>query len=218
MLSKLRSRLTYANVIATLALFLALGGGAYAALKLPKNSVGARQIKANAVTSSKVKNGSLVAGDFRAGQLPAGQEGAQGVQGIQGPKGDPGPITGNLPSGVTLRGHWDIQLFNGVGGGEHITAPISFGLSLASAPAAHFIPVGAAVPSGCSGNPATPGASPGNLCVFATVETNITAASEKISNATGNDGQADPFGAAVIAGVTAAADTRFAGTWAVTAP
>ena len=31
MFSKLRSRLTYANVVATLALFFALGGGAYAA-------------------------------------------------------------------------------------------------------------------------------------------------------------------------------------------
>src|SRR4051794_13795005 len=36
--SKIRSALTYANVMATVAVFLALGGGAYAALKLPKNS------------------------------------------------------------------------------------------------------------------------------------------------------------------------------------
>ena len=40
MFSKLRKGLTYANVMATIAMFLALGGGAYAALKLPKNSVG----------------------------------------------------------------------------------------------------------------------------------------------------------------------------------
>jgi hypothetical protein len=90
MLSNIGSRLTYANVIATIALFLALGGGAYAALKLPKNSVGSAQIKANAVNSSKVKNGSLLAGDFKAGQLPAGAQGAQGLKGDQGLQGEKG--------------------------------------------------------------------------------------------------------------------------------
>jgi hypothetical protein len=89
-MSKLRSGLTYANVIATLALFIALGGGAYAAIKLPKNSVGSKQIKANAVNTSKVADRSLLSRDFKAGQLPAG---APGPQGIQGPKGDPCPPT-----------------------------------------------------------------------------------------------------------------------------
>jgi hypothetical protein len=72
--------------IALLALFVAMGGTSYAAFKLPKNSVGSKQIKANAVNSGKVKNGSLLAGDFKAGQLPAG---ARGVQGLKGDKGDP---------------------------------------------------------------------------------------------------------------------------------
>src|SRR5947208_4683914 len=88
--SKIRSRITYSNVIASLALFIALGGGAYAAIKIPKNSVGSAQIKANAVNSSKVKNRSLLAGDFKAGQLPAGPQGIQGVPGVQGQKGDKG--------------------------------------------------------------------------------------------------------------------------------
>jgi hypothetical protein len=81
--------LTYANVIATLALFLALGGGAYAAFKLPKDSVGSKQLKANAVNSSKVKDRSLLAGDFKTGQLPAG---ARGPQGLRGPTGDTGDV------------------------------------------------------------------------------------------------------------------------------
>ncbi len=51
MLTRLRSRLTYANVVATIALFVALGGGAYAVLKLPKNSVKSKQIK-----NGQVKN------------------------------------------------------------------------------------------------------------------------------------------------------------------
>jgi hypothetical protein len=55
---------TYANVTATLALFLALGGGAYAAATLPARSVGSKQLKKNAVVRAKIKknavNGSKV--------------------------------------------------------------------------------------------------------------------------------------------------------------
>jgi hypothetical protein len=96
---KLRSGLTYANVIATLALFIALGGGAYAALKLPRNSVGPKQLKKNAVNSSKVKNGSLLPRDFKPGQLPAGERGPQGPKGDTGATGDTGPTGGKGETG-----------------------------------------------------------------------------------------------------------------------
>src|SRR5205814_5929109 len=69
-------------------------GHAAVNIVLPSNSVGTTQIKKNAVTSLKVKNGSLLAADFKAGQLPAGAQGAKGdtgATGAQGPKGDPGP-------------------------------------------------------------------------------------------------------------------------------
>src|SRR3954466_5924698 len=69
-----RSHLSFANVVSMLALFVALGVVSYAALKLPKNSVGSKQIKANAVKSGKVKNGALKAVDFGAGQLPRGEQ------------------------------------------------------------------------------------------------------------------------------------------------
>lgn len=55
----LRRKLDYANVMATLALFVALGGSAYAATRLPKDSVGAKQLQKNAVTTAKVKNGAI---------------------------------------------------------------------------------------------------------------------------------------------------------------
>lgn len=90
MKNPLRSKLTYANVIATIALFLALGGGAWAASSLPKNSVGAEQLKNGAVTGKKVKSGSLLASNFQAGQLPAGPAGATGPQGIPGETGPRG--------------------------------------------------------------------------------------------------------------------------------
>jgi hypothetical protein len=83
----------YANVTATIALIVALGGTSYAAVTLPAKSVGPNQLKANAVTSAKIKanavtsakigDGALLSTDFKAGQLPAGP------QGIQGPTGDP---------------------------------------------------------------------------------------------------------------------------------
>jgi hypothetical protein len=59
-----------ALVIACLALVVALSGTSYAdVLNVPSNSVGTRQLRANAVVSSKVKNRSLLAIDFAAGQL-----------------------------------------------------------------------------------------------------------------------------------------------------
>lgn len=92
-----RARLTFANVVSVVALFVALGGSAWA---ISANSVGSKQIKrgavkkadlgANAVSSEKVADGSLLAGDFAAAQLPAGERGATGPQGPQGPQGTQG--------------------------------------------------------------------------------------------------------------------------------
>ncbi len=91
----------YANVTATLALVVALGGTSYAAASLARNSVGSAQIKrggvlepdirAGAVTSSKVRDRSLLAKDFKARQLPAGPRGATGPAGARGQAGDTGP-------------------------------------------------------------------------------------------------------------------------------
>lgn len=69
------SRLTYANVASTLALVLALGGGGAAvAAGLAKNSVGTKQLKAQAVTSAKVKDNALTGQDIKEstlGQVPS---------------------------------------------------------------------------------------------------------------------------------------------------
>jgi hypothetical protein len=54
----IRRKVTFANVIAAMALFIALGGLAVAA-GLPKNSVGSKQLKKNAVTAVKVKKHTL---------------------------------------------------------------------------------------------------------------------------------------------------------------
>jgi hypothetical protein len=73
--------------LALVALFVALSSTSYAAITIPRNSVGPTQIRRNAVTSAKVSDRSLLAKDFKAGQLPAGP---QGEKGEKGDKGDPG--------------------------------------------------------------------------------------------------------------------------------
>jgi hypothetical protein len=80
-------RPSFANVTSLLALFIALGGTSYAVVKLPKNSVHAKQIAAGAVSSSEVKDRSLLRKDFKPGQLPIGAQGPQGPRGAQGPAG-----------------------------------------------------------------------------------------------------------------------------------
>jgi hypothetical protein len=100
-MKRLRGKLTYANVISTLCLFLLLGGGAaFAATQLPKNSVGARQIKRGAVTPAKISNatkqvltgnqGPRGATGARGPQGPKGAQGATGAQGRTGPQGPKG--------------------------------------------------------------------------------------------------------------------------------
>lgn len=90
------------NVIALLALFVALGGTTYAATALPKNSVGTQQLKKGAVTKAKINKKTIrqlkgnrgPAGPQGAtgAQGPTGATGPQGPQGAQGPQGPPGPV------------------------------------------------------------------------------------------------------------------------------
>lgn len=104
----IREHLTYANVIATLALFIALGGAGYAATQLPRNSVGSGQLKAGAVTAAKIKDGAvdgarirdhsvsavdLAPGTFGVGPSGpglVGPQGAPGAPGTRGAQGEPG--------------------------------------------------------------------------------------------------------------------------------
>jgi hypothetical protein len=105
MISAFRSKLTYANVVATLALFVALGGSSYAAITLSKNSVKSKHIAKgavkrsdigrSAVNSRKVADGSLLGIDFKPGQLPTGPQGPKGDPGPQGPPGPTVAATGD---------------------------------------------------------------------------------------------------------------------------
>jgi hypothetical protein len=99
-----RSRITYANVTATLALIVALGGTSYAAFNLPKNSVGPAQIKRGAIHSTDIAKGQIGLRHLGPSARAAlgGQPGPAGPQGPQGPKGDTG-------RGVTAWATLDVQ-------------------------------------------------------------------------------------------------------------
>jgi hypothetical protein len=66
----IRDRLTYANVVATLALFVALGGASYAAVTLGKGQVKSKNIARGAVKSKHVRDFSLGVGDLQKGVIP----------------------------------------------------------------------------------------------------------------------------------------------------
>jgi hypothetical protein len=97
------SRLTYANVTASLALFLALGGTSYALTvsgrQVQDGSLTTADVRNNSLTGADVRNGSLRATDFAAGQLRAGPDGPQGPAGPAGAPGATGPAGPAGPAG-----------------------------------------------------------------------------------------------------------------------
>jgi hypothetical protein len=82
-----RPQLNYANVIATIALFVALGGAAVAA-GLPRNSVGTNQLKRGAVSAAKLKRAAVTSGKIAPKAVTAGKLGANAV------------LPGNLGKGI----------------------------------------------------------------------------------------------------------------------
>jgi hypothetical protein len=66
---QIRKRLTYSNVMSSIAVFLVLGGATAFAAGLAKNSVGSKQIKKNAVTSAKIKNNAVTTPKIKNGAI-----------------------------------------------------------------------------------------------------------------------------------------------------
>ncbi len=106
MLGSLRRHLSYANLAATLALFVALGGTSYAALTITgknvkNSSLSGADIKNSSLTTADVKNGSLLSKDFKASQLPAGPKGDKGDKGATGATGAAGTAGAAGAAGAT---------------------------------------------------------------------------------------------------------------------
>jgi hypothetical protein len=127
---KIRKHLSYANVVASLALFLVVSGGAaYAASHLAKNSVGARQLKVNSVTGAKVKDGSLTGADVDAstiGQVPSAKSAASAPPtGVAG-----GALSGSYPNPQIASGAITAAaLARGIPNGIHVVKGSSGGFS-----------------------------------------------------------------------------------------
>jgi hypothetical protein len=102
-------RLTYANVVATLALFLALGGGVvWAAGKigakgLKANAVTAGKIKRNAVTNSKIRGNAVTTAKIKAGAVDFTKL-APGTNLLATASGGPAVANGLTPIDVPLAG------------------------------------------------------------------------------------------------------------------
>jgi hypothetical protein len=150
----LRSRFTYSNVVATLALVFAMSGGAYAASKFLITST--KQIKPSVLASLKGKAGANGAAGAQgaAGAVgpagPAGGVGPQGPAGTAGTAGNPGlegkagkngasgkegsPWTANgtLPVGSTETGVWSMGPVPTGAGVTLLKTGISFPIPLAA--------------------------------------------------------------------------------------
>ena len=87
-MKRLQGKLSYANVMATVAVFIALGGVSYAATQLPKNSVDTKQLKSGAVTMPKIAKDTQAALAGAVG--PKGEQGPPGIPGTPGAPGVPG--------------------------------------------------------------------------------------------------------------------------------
>lgn len=153
MFLRIRSRITYANVAATLALLFAMSGGAYAAGKYLITST--KQIKPSVLKSLQGKAGAKgpsgasgpagpagPAGTAGAGtpgtqggtgpQGPAGvkgESGTTGAPGKEGKEGSPWTAGGTLPSGKTETGTWTAAM-PPLTGAISFQVPISFSIPL----------------------------------------------------------------------------------------
>ena len=135
-------RVSYANVVATLALIVAVGtGGAYAASKIGSNGIAnnairakhvknrqisARHLARNAVTTSKIRDGAVTARKLAGGLAglqgpvgPQGPAGPQGAAGSAGPAGSEGPAGSPGPTG--LQGPTGPQGPTGATGSANVT-------------------------------------------------------------------------------------------------
>jgi hypothetical protein len=212
-----------ATAIALLALFLGLGGGAALAGGLISGS----QIKNHSIAAKKLTRAAVNA--LRGQRGPAGQTGPTGQAGpagARGPAGPPGPVTTTLPSGDTLRGEFKIDALASSSASVAGTV-ISFGgYSLSSAPTPEAVGLAGSPTADCPGTATQPEASPGKLCFYLTVRSNVDTTGvyslgpgmTSEDAPTGTDGKADRFGTQLYARATGSGRMEIDGTWAVTAP
>lgn len=139
-MNQIRKRLTYANVMSSIAVFLLLGGAtAFAAGHLGKNTVGTKQLKKNAVTtakikknavdSSKVKSGSLTGSDINVntlGTVPSATNAANATNAVHATNAD------NAKNAGTVGGQLQTKVFKTLLPGESGTVAEIAGFTIAA--------------------------------------------------------------------------------------
>lgn len=153
MFASVRRRMSYANVVATLALLFAMSGGALAASKYLITST--KQIKPSVLSSLKGAKGTQgpagpggsagPAGPAGVGTPgpagtagakgetgPEGKEGKEGKTGVAGPKGSPWTAGGTLPSKATETGAWSFGVVTYGSQPLAYRVPISFPIPLSA--------------------------------------------------------------------------------------
>jgi hypothetical protein len=90
-------------IVAIIALVMALGGTSYAALSIPKNSVGSKQLKKNAVTTKKIKKGAVTAAKINPTGLTVPNSTKLGGVSTSGYQ------RSTLPSGATETSVWNLE-------------------------------------------------------------------------------------------------------------
>jgi hypothetical protein len=209
----LLSKLTYANVMATIAVFIALGGASYAAITLPKNSVGTEQLQKGAVTATKLSKTARAA--------LAGDADAQGKEGSRGPEGNSGKsivALAPLASKSTETG-----VFAAAGGsettpaGQLMTAVVQFAQPLPAPLDSHHVVTLKQSESSADHCPGVGQAAPGFFCAYVGYELGASFFSPFEDPATGANGTGVD-GANAFVKTTATGTGALGGTWAVTAP
>jgi len=235
--------LSYANVVATLALVFAMSGGAYAAGRYLITS--SKQISPKVLKTLKGapgKAGAQGPAGAAGAQGPAGAAGAKGEAGAPGARGEMGPpgakgeagapgkegspwtAGGTLPKGKSETGTWSVQTHGEILGFTSISFPIQLANGL-SAAHVFFIPPGEEGKVGaeqCPGSVGSPEAAEGDLCVYARELGELTPFSlGAIDDPTQSEGTpgAAKTGASLMLVPEAGSEAETGyGTWAVTAP
>jgi hypothetical protein len=124
-LRSVANRLSYANVVATLALFVALGGSGYAALSLPRGSVTARELRRDSVGHSELRRNAVSSSNIRDGSVGVRELSAAArdeLTGPSGPKGDAGaPGSAGSPGATGAAGPAGAPGSDGVPGSSPVT-------------------------------------------------------------------------------------------------
>lgn len=237
-----------ALVIALIALFVALGGTSIAAINaLPKNSVGAKQLKKNAVTGVKIKNKAVTAAKINtkglnvpnathatsadsatsatnatnATNATSATNATHATNADQlGGVAASGYTRATLPSGSTETGAWFFGTNDGTGGGGSNARP-AFSLQIplaAGLDGSHTIYVSGASATHCSG---VGHADPGFLCVYQLSKSNAnTPSNGNIFNPEGTNGPpgTGAHGWSIFLSAAAAGSWYVGGSYSVTAP